>query len=60
MFQGIEVKMKVSQAHPTLCDPMEFSRPEYSSGYFLSPGDLHNPGIKSSLPHCRWILYQLS
>ena len=25
-----------------------------------SPGDLPNPGIKPSLPHCRWILYQLN
>ena len=80
---------------------MEFSRPEYWSGYpFPSPGDLPSPGIKPrsptsqadslpaepqekpkntgvgtlsllqqifltqesnpSLPHCRWILYQLS
>ena len=27
---------------------------------FSSPGDLPNPGIKPSLPHCRWIPYQLS
>ena len=40
---------------------MEFSRPEYWSGYhFPSPGDLHNLGIKPSLPHGRLILYQLS
>ena len=25
-----------------------------------SPGDLPNPGIDQGLPHCRWILYQLS
>ena len=36
---------------------MGFSRQEYSSGLpFPSPGDLPDPG----LPHCRWILYQLS
>ena len=36
---------------------MEFSRPEYWSGCPLpSLEDLPNPG----LPHCRWILYQLS
>ena len=41
--------------------PMEFSRPEYWSGWpFPSPGDLPNPGIKLDLPHCRWILYQRS
>ena len=30
---------------------MEFSRPEYWSGYlFPSPGDLPNPGVKSRSP----------
>ena len=44
-----EVKVKVAQSHPTLCDPrtiqtVEFSRPEYWSGSpFHSPGDLPNP-----------------
>ena len=45
--------MKVTQSCPTLCDPMdmEFSRPEYWSGYlFPSPGDLPNPGIKARSP----------
>ena len=27
---------------------------------FPSPGDLPNPGIEPGLPHCRWILDQLS
>ena len=27
-----EAKVKVTQSCPTLCDPMEFSRPEYWSG----------------------------
>ena len=36
---------------------MEFSKPEYWSGYpFPSPGDIPKPG----LPHCRQIFYQLS
>ena len=40
---------------------MEFSRPEYWSGYpFPSPGDLPNPGIEPRSPHCGQILYQLS
>ena len=40
---------------------MEFSRPEYWSGFpFTSPGDLPNPGIEPRSPHCRQILYQLS
>ena len=25
----------------------------------LPPGDLPNPGIQPSLPHCKWILYLL-
>ena len=42
--------MKATQSSLTLCDPwtvqfMEFSRPEYWSG-FPSPGDLPDPGIK--------------
>ena len=40
----------------TLCDPMEFSRPEYRSGQGIFPTQGSNPG----LPHCRQILYQLS
>ena len=44
-------------ATPRSIQSVEFSRPEYWSGQpFPSPGDLPNPG----LPHCRWILYQLS
>ena len=39
--------MKVAQSYLTLCDTMEFSRPEYWSGYpFPSPGDLPNSGIE--------------
>ena len=40
---------------------MEFSRLECWSGQpFPSTGDLSNPGIKTGLPHCWSILYQLS
>ena len=41
---------------PLTLQSMEFSRPEYWNGYFLSPGDLPNRGLL----HCRQILYQLS
>ena len=47
-----EVKVKVAQLFPTLCDPMDYTvhgipRPEYWSGQsFPSPGYLPNPGIK--------------
>ena len=41
--------------------PWGFSRQEYWSGLPCPPpGDLRNPGIGTGLPHCRWILYQLS
>ena len=47
----MKVKMKVTQSCPTLCDPMEFSRPEYWSGWPIpSPGDLPNPGIELGSP----------
>ena len=40
---------------------MEFSRPEYWSGYpFPSPGDLLDPGIELESPALQQILYQLS
>ena len=46
-----QVKVKVAQVCPTLCDPMdymEFSRPGYWSGQpFPSPWDLPKPGIES-------------
>ena len=50
-----DVKVKDTQSCLTLCDPMEesmeFSRPEYWSGYpFPSPGDLPNPGIAPGSP----------
>ena len=59
--------MKVSQLCPILCDPMNYTvhgilqarmlewvAISFSRGSFLTQGS--NPG----LPHCRWILYQLS
>ena len=50
-----DVRVKVTRSCLTLCDPteesMEFSRPEYWSGYpFPSPGDLPNPGIEPGSP----------
>ena len=47
----MEVEVKVTQSCLTLCDPMEFSRPEYWSGSsFPSPGGLLNPGIEPRSP----------
>ena len=46
---------------PWIIQSMEFSRPEYWSGYLsLLQGIFPNQGSKPGLPHCRWILYQLS
>ena len=58
--------MKVTQLRWTLCDPidiqsMEFSRPEYCSGETsLLQGIFPTQGLNPGLPHCGWILYQLS
>ena len=59
-------EVKVAQSCRLFATPwaiqfMEFSRPEYWSGYPLpSPGDLPNPGIEARSPTCGQILYQLS
>ena len=46
-----KLKVKVTQSCPTLCNSMEFSRPECWSGQpFPSPGNLPNPGIKPRSP----------
>ena len=42
--------MKVTQSSLTLCYPKEFSRSEYWSGYFPSPGCSPNPGIEPRSP----------
>ena len=60
--------MKMKQSESKSCSVMsdslrphgpqsiEFSRPEYWSGYPFPPTQGLNPGLQ----HCRWILYQLS
>ena len=61
------VKVNVAQSSPTLCDHMDYTVHgilqarilewiafPFFRGYFPTQG--LNPG----LPHCRWILYQLS
>ena len=62
----------VAQSGPTLCDPMDCSPPG-SSVHADSPGKdtgvgwhallqgiFLTQGLNPGLPHCRWILYQLS
>ena len=39
---------------------MEFSRPEYWSSLCLLQGIFPTQGSNPGLPHCRWLLYQLS
>ena len=51
----LSLKVKIAQSCSTLCDlmdcTMDFSRPEYWSGYPLpSPGDLPNAGIEPRFP----------
>ena len=56
-------KVKVAQSCPTLCDPIDYTvhgilqtgilEWEYLS---LLQGNLPNPGIEPSLPHCRQFL----
>ena len=62
----------VAQLCLTLCNLMDCSPPGSSvhgespgkntgvGCHALLQGDLPNPGIETSLLHCRWILYQLS
>ena len=45
------LKLKVAEPCPTVCNPMEFSRPEYWSGQPLpSPRNLPNPRIELGSP----------
>ena len=60
-----EVKVKVTQLCPTLCNPMD--SPWISPGQTIGVGSLSllqgifpTQGSNPGPPHCRWILYQLS
>ena len=60
-----EVKVKVTQLCPTLCDPMDSSwnSPGQNTGVgslSLFQGIFPTQGSNPGLPHCRQILYQLS
>ena len=49
----VEIKVKVTQSCPTLCDPMDWNSPGQNTGMgsqFPSPGDLPNPRIKPRSP----------
>ena len=68
-FWRTEVKVKVVQSCPTLCNPMDCIVHGILQArilewvafrFFASPRDLPNPGIEPRSPHCKQILYQLS
>ena len=64
--EGRKVKVKVIQSCPTLCDLMDYTvwnSPGQNTGvgsHFLLRGIFPTQRWNSGLPHCRWILYQLS
>ena len=60
-------KVEVTQSCLTLCDPMDYTSLWNSPGqntevgsHFLLQGIFPTQGLNPDLPHCRWILYQLS
>ena len=60
-------EVKVSQSCPTLCDPMDYTVHEIlqarileSVAFPFSRGIFPTQGSNPGLPHCRWVLYQLS
>ena len=63
----MNVKVRVTKSCPTLCDPMGLYSPRNSLGQNTGMGNLSllqgifpTQGLKPGMPHCRWILYQLS
>ena len=53
------VKVKVAQSCPTLCNTMDYTVHAVGSLSLLQ-GIFPTQGLNPGLPHCRWILYQLS
>ena len=61
------MKVKVTQSHPTLCNPMDYICPWNSPGQNTAVGSLSllqgifpTQGSNPGLPHYKQILYQLS
>ena len=60
--------VKVAQSCPTLCDPMDYTVPEILQARIntgvdnlsLFQGIFPTQGSNPGLPHCRWIISQLS
>ena len=67
-MESLDVKVKVSfKQCLTVCDPHELYSPWNSPGQNTGVGSLSllqgifpTRGLNQGLPHCRWILYQLS
>ena len=56
-----KVKVKVAQSCPTLCDPMDCTVHGILQARILEWVAVpFSRGINPVIPHCRWILYQLS
>ena len=61
-----KVKVKITLSCPTLCNPMDcisWNSPGQNTGVgslSLLQGIFPTQGLNPGLPHCRWILYQLS
>ena len=67
LWPHMKVKVKVTQSCPVLCDPMTYTVHGILQARILewvafpfSRGFFTNHGSNLGLPHCRWILYQLS
>ena len=61
--------MKAAQSCPTLCDPMDYTYTVHGilqakitgvGSLSLLQGIFPTQGSNPGLPHCRWIIYQLS
>ena len=66
-LKRLDVKVKVTQLCQTLCDPVDCYSPLNSAGQNTGVGSLSllqgifpTQGSNPGLPHCGWILYQLS
>ena len=63
----MKVIVKATQSCLTLCDPMDYTLHGILQARILkwvafpfSRGIFPTQGLKLGIPHCRWILYQLS
>ena len=61
IWDQLSESVKVAQSCMTLCDPMDFQAKNTRMGsHSLLHGIFPTQGSNPGLPHCKWILYQLS